>query len=51
MGDEDFSDEKKELEAINGDSMIIWLPDMGYAVEDTMETATSAMLGGLYGVD
>ena len=51
MNEEDFRDDKKVLEAINGDSMIIWLPDMGYAVEDTMETATTAILGGLYGVD
>lgn len=43
MSEEDFRDDKKELEDANGGNLIIWMPDMGYAMEDTIETAAGAM--------
>ena len=43
MSEEDFRDDKKELEYANGGNLIIWVPDMGYAMEDTIETAIGAM--------
>lgn len=36
MRDEEFRDDKKELEEVNGGDLIMWMPDMGYAMEDTM---------------
>jgi len=51
MSDEDFRDAKKELEGVNGGNMIIWIPDMAYAMEDAMRDATKTAFGGLWGVE
>ena len=32
MADEDFRDDKKELEKINGGNLIIWMPDIRYGI-------------------
>lgn len=47
ISEEDFRDDKKEFEGLNGGNMIIWMPDMGHVMEDTKKAAT----GGLWGVE
>jgi hypothetical protein len=48
MSDEDFKEgAAKELEEANGGNQIRWMPDMGYAMEASMASATKSAFGGM----